>query len=76
MKTIFELIIREFKLFFKNPVLPVLFLGAPIMYGILIGNVYKKGNVTDIPILVVDEDNTTTSQKIIQMLEDNEPVPF
>ncbi len=74
MKTIFELIIREFKLFFKNPVLPVLFLGAPIMYGILIGNVYKKGNVTDIPILVVDEDNTTTSQKIIQMLEDNESV--
>ena len=74
MKTIFELIIREFKLFFKNPVLPVLFLGAPIMYGILIGNVYKKGNVTDIPILVVDEDNTTTSQKIIQMLDDNESV--
>ena len=74
MKTIFELIIREFKLFFKNPVLPVLFLGAPIMSGILIGNVYKKDNVTDIPILVVDEDNTTTSQKIIQMLDDNESV--
>ncbi len=72
MKTIFELIIREFKLFFKNPVLPILFLGAPIMYGVLIGNVYKKGNVTDLPIVVVDEDNTNTSQKIIQMLDDNE----
>ncbi|MGV0752045.1 ABC transporter permease [Empedobacter brevis] len=74
MKTIFHLIIREFKLFFKNPVLPVLFLGAPIMYGILIGNVYKKGNVTDLPIIVVDEDHTSTSQKIIQMLEENESV--
>ncbi|WP_413531836.1 ABC transporter permease [Empedobacter brevis] len=74
MKTIFHLIIREFKLFFKNPVLPILFLGAPIMYGVLIGNVYKKGNVTNIPIIVVDEDHTTTSQKIIDMLNDNESV--
>lgn len=74
MKTIFHLIVREFKLFFKNPVLPILFLGAPIMYGVLIGNVYKKGNVTDLPIIVVDEDRTTTSQKIIQMLDENESV--
>lgn len=74
MKNIFHLIIREFKLFFKNPVLPVLFFGAPILYGILIGNVYKKGNVTDLPIIVVDEDNTTTSHKVIQMLNDNESI--
>ena len=74
MKTIFHLIIREFKLFFKNPVLPILFLGAPIMYGVLIGNVYKKGNVTNLPIIVVDEDHTMTSQKIIQMLDENESV--
>lgn len=74
MKNILALIIREFKLFFKNPVLPVLFLGAPLMYGILIGNVYKKGSVTEVPILVVDEDNTTMSKKIIQMLYENESV--
>lgn len=74
MKNIFHLIIREFKLFFKNPVLPVLFFGAPILYGILMGNVYKKGNVTDLPIIVVDEDNTTTSHKVIQMLNDNESI--
>ncbi|OFM84500.1 ABC transporter permease [Weeksella sp. HMSC059D05] len=74
MKTIFRLILREFKLFFTDPVLPILFLGAPIMYGILIGNVYKKGNVTDLPIIVVDEDNTTTSHRIIEMLNENESV--
>ncbi|MBW1618546.1 MULTISPECIES: ABC transporter permease [Empedobacter] len=72
MKNIFHLIIREFKLFFKNPVLPVLFIGAPILYGVLIGNVYKKGSVTNLPIVIVDEDNTTTSQKVIQMIDDNE----
>lgn len=74
MKTLFRLILREFKLFFTDPVLPILFLGAPIMYGILIGNVYKKGSVTDLPILVVDEDNTTTSHRIIDMLNENESV--
>lgn len=74
MKNIFYLIGREFNLFFKNKVLLVLFLGAPILYGVLIGNVYKKGNVTDIPIVVVDEDNTTMSHKVINMLEDNESV--
>ena len=74
MKTIFRLILREFKLFFTDPVLPILFLGAPIMYGVLIGNVYKKGNVTDLPIIVVDEDNTTTSHRIIDMLNENESV--
>ena len=74
MKNIFKLILREFKLFFKNPVLPVLFLGAPLMYGILIGNVYKKGSVTEIPILVVDEDNTNMSHRIINMLHENEAI--
>jgi ABC-2 type transport system permease protein len=74
MKNIIYLIGREFNLFFKNKVLLVLFLGAPILYGVLIGNVYKKGNVTDVPIVVVDEDNTTMSHKVINMLEDNESV--
>ena len=74
MKNIISLIGREFNLFFKNKVLLVLFLGAPILYGVLIGNVYKKGNVTDVPIVVVDEDNTTMSHKVINMLEDNESV--
>lgn len=43
MKMIWELIKREFRLFNNNKVLRILFIGAPILYGVLIGNVYKKG---------------------------------
>ena len=47
MKNFFLLIKREFRLFWDNSVLRLLFIGAPIMYGILLGFVYQKGKVTD-----------------------------
>ncbi|MDA3614609.1 ABC transporter permease [Polluticaenibacter yanchengensis] len=72
MKQFLSLIKREFGLFWSNSVLRVLFIGAPIMYGILLGYVYQKGKVTDLPIVVVDEDQTTMSKKAIEMMQDNE----
>lgn len=72
MKEFFSLLKREFKLFWNNGVLRLLFIGAPIMYGILLGYVYGKGKVTDLPIIVVDEDQSEMSYKAIQMFEDNE----
>src|SRR5690606_3398248 len=72
MKTFLELIKREFKLFWKNDVLKMLFFGAPLLYGILIGFVYSKGKVTDLPIIVVDEDQSSMSAKVIEMMQVNE----
>ncbi len=72
MKNFFSLLQREFRLFWGNKVLRLLFIGAPLMYGILLGYVYGKGKATDIPIIVVDEDRTEMSAKAIQMFEDNE----
>jgi ABC-2 type transport system permease protein len=74
MKNFVSLIKREFQLFFQNKVLMVLFLGAPIMYGILVGSVYKKGTVTDIPIIVVDEDQSPLSRQLIDMFNENEVI--
>jgi ABC-2 type transport system permease protein len=74
LKRILTLIKREFNLFYNNKVLLVLFIGAPIMYSVLIGNVYQKGKVTDLPVVVVDEDNSPMSHTFINMLEDNESV--
>src|SRR5699024_9108916 len=74
MRNILQLIKREFGLFFSNNVLRLLFIGAPILYGVLIGSVYKKGKITDLPIIVVDEDNSTLSTKFVDMLEENETV--
>ncbi|MCL7986854.1 ABC transporter permease [Sphingobacterium sp. lm-10] len=74
MSTFLKLLKREFKLFWGNSVLRILFIGAPLMYGILLGYVYGKGKVTDLPIIVVDEDNSSLSQKAIEMMGDNEVI--
>ena len=72
MRNFSTLLKREFKLFWQNKVLRLLFIGAPLLYGILLGYVYSKGKVTDLPIIVVDEDRSEMSSKALQMFDDNE----
>lgn len=72
MANFWSLINREFRLFWQNKILRLLFIGAPLLYGILLGYVYGKGKVTDLPIIVVDEDHSELSSKAMQMFEDNE----
>jgi ABC-2 type transport system permease protein len=72
MQNFLSLLKREFQLFWSNKVLRLLFIGAPILYGVLLGYVYGKGKVTDLPIIVVDQDRSEMSSKAIQMFEDNE----
>ncbi len=74
MKNFIGLIQREFKLFFNNSVLMMLFIGAPILYGVLIGHVYQQGKVTEMPIIVVDEDNSPLSTTFVDMMNDNESI--
>lgn len=74
MKVFLQLLLREFKRFNNNNVLRIIFIGAPIMYGVLVGSVYKKGKVTDLPIVVVDEDQSYMSQKLIGMFNENEVI--
>lgn len=74
MHTFWQLIKREFRLFWSNKVLKILFFGAPLLYGVLIGYIYSKGKVTDLPIIVVDEDRSTMSAKVLEMIQDNEVV--
>lgn len=50
----------------------MIFFGAPILYGVITINMYKAGKVTRMEIVVIDEDNTATSGKIIDALGDNE----
>jgi hypothetical protein len=53
---------REFKLFWQNKVLRLLFGSTVAWYGG--GYVYSKGKVTDLPIIVVDEDRSEMSSKM------------
>ncbi len=72
MKQFFSLLKVEFQRIFSNSVLVAIFFGAPILYGVMFANVYKKGKLTDMAIVVIDEDNSPLSGKIIDALNDNE----
>lgn len=72
MKSFFNLLGREFRLFWLNKILRLLFIGAPLLYAVLLGYVYQKGKVTDLPIIIVDEDRSSMSERLIQMFQDNE----
>jgi ABC-2 type transport system permease protein len=74
MQNFFFLLKREFQLFWQNSVLRMLFIGAPLLYAILLGYVYSKGKVTDLPILVIDYDQTEMSAKAIEMFNDDEVI--
>lgn len=67
-----KLIKREFKLFFSDTTLVSVFFAAPIIYGLLVGFVYKKGKTENLPIIVVDQDNTPMSSQLVDMLSESE----
>lgn len=72
MKDLIYLLKREFRLFFSNTTLISVMILAPVIYAILIGFVYKEGKVTDLPVIVVDMDDSPMSHQLIDMIEDNE----
>lgn len=72
MKDFLKLLKIEFQRIFSNSVLLAIFIGAPLFYGVLFGYVYKQAKVIDLPIVIVDEDQSPMSDKIIQAFEDNE----
>jgi len=72
MQNFFSLLKREFQLFWQNNILRMLFIGAPILYAVLLGYVYSKGKATDLAIIVVDMDQSEMSAKAIEMFNDDE----
>jgi ABC-2 type transport system permease protein len=71
MKNIIPLIKREFGLFWSNKVFVVAFLLMPLVISVVFGFVYKKGKVDDLPIIVVDKDQTPSSVTLRDMLGDD-----
>lgn len=72
MKKFLKLIRVEFKRIFSNSVLLAIFIGAPILYGILFGYVYQQAKVLDLPIVIIDQDHSPISSKMIDAFDDNE----
>lgn len=74
MKQLKYLLKREFTLFFTNRTMLSVFFLAPFFYALLIGFTYQKGKVDQIPVIVVNHDNTPLSLQVVEMLEDNHTI--
>ena len=72
MNKFIRLLRIEFKRIFSNNVLLAIFFGAPILYGFLFGYVYQQAKVVDLPIVIIDQDRSPTTDKIIDAFGDNE----
>lgn len=71
MKNFTTLVKREFAIFYSNKIFLVAFLALPLVLSLVNGFVYRKARVTDQPIVIVDKDNTPSSARLRQVLEDN-----
>lgn len=74
MRKVLSLMKREFKLFLSNKIMKTLYIGGPVLYGILFGVIYAPGVIKDQPIVIVDKDHSPLSDKLKDMLEDNENI--
>jgi ABC-2 type transport system permease protein len=70
----FKLLKRELGILWGNTVLRAIFFGAPVIYTLLLGYVYSSGKVSELPIIVVDEDRSPISNRMIDMLDENETI--
>ena len=71
MKHFKYLIKREFGLFFRNSTLLSVFFLAPLFYALLLGFTYEKGKVENLPVIVINQDQSPLSYQLVDMLEDN-----
>jgi len=72
MKNFLQLLQREIRLFFSNPVMPTLYIGGPVLFGLLFGFIYVDGKLNNLPVVVVDLDNSPASNRFIDILADME----
>ncbi|MCR4436941.1 MAG: ABC transporter permease [Clostridiales bacterium] len=57
---------------FKNRDVIILLLLGPVALTLLFGGIYLNSYVEDIPIAVLDEDNSSTSRMIVQQFDEND----
>ncbi|MCT4507692.1 MAG: ABC transporter permease [Tepidibacter sp.] len=65
-------LINEIIKFFKQPKNIVILILGPLFFTLLLGGVYMKDYLNDIPIVVLDMDNSSTSRMIIKEFENND----
>ena len=74
MKSWFSIFTDELKLIIQDKSILLTCLVAPILYAFFIGSIYKDKEVTQIPIAIVDQDHTSLSRKVSELVDTNEKI--
>lgn len=69
MKEIYNIIIRELKILFSNRLYVLALLIFPVADCIFLGGIYSAGFLFELPIAVIDNDNSKISRNIIRYFD-------
>lgn len=69
---LYNMIMTELKSLIKQPFTIFILFAGPILLTLLFGGVYVHNYLEDIPVAVLDEDNSALSRTIIQYFNENE----
>ncbi|MDR3048498.1 MAG: ABC transporter permease [Elusimicrobiota bacterium] len=69
MKSILNIAVREFRIILKSKLLLFLLLAFPAADFLLLGGIFMSGSLEELPIAVIDEDNSALSRMIIRSFD-------
>ena len=69
MSRIFKIVVRECGILFRNPIYIFCMVVFPILVVFFFTSLMVEGSPTELPVGVVDQDNTATTRKLVRMLD-------
>lgn len=66
---IWQIIVQEWRMLMCKPIYLILMLGAPLFIGFFFLDLMKDGTPSNLPVAIVDNDNSKTSRSIVRNLD-------
>ena len=74
MRSFIQIVREELTLIIKDKSILLTCIIAPIFYAFFVGSIYKEKDVANIPIAIVDQDHSSLSRKVGQLIDSNEKI--
>jgi len=71
MTNLITIVRREFRVFFSDSAMTSLYIGGPLLYGLLFGLSFSQGKLEELNIVVVDHDISSLSSRYTEMLDEH-----
>ncbi len=74
MRSFIQIFKEELTLIIEDKSILLTCIMAPIFYAFFVGSIYKEKEVANIPIAIVDNDHSSLSRKVGQLIDSNEKI--